>query len=227
VKSIRTTEHSVKIWKHGSGIRTTYEFNRRASLDLLTPYAARVQREKERSKMKAAVGMLINGDAVQAASTVVNQSDYNTAVGGSAAVNNIISWRHLFYWLVQRAKAGVPVDTLVGNWDAYYQYAMLFAIKDSSAGDTAAENLARAGVNIGGVPLITAAPKFAVSSDMTSNALLGLSRSDTLEELVEAGSLIDESERSILNQTVTYVRTENTGYRLVYGDTRSTYNYGG
>lgn len=234
VKSIRTTEYAVKMWKHGSGIRTTYEFNRRASLDLLVPYAARIQREKERSKMKAAVTMLINGDGVASsgnfgghpAATIDTQSSFNSNVGGTASTNGIISWRHLFYWLVQRAKAGTPVDTLVGNWDAYFQYAMLFAIKDSNAGDTAAENLSKVGVSIGGVPLVTAAPRFAVSSDMTASQLLGLSRADTLEELVEAGSLIDESERSIINQTVLYVRTENTGYHLVYGDTRRTFNYG-
>lgn len=226
VKSIRTTEHSVKIWKHGSGIRTTYEFSRRASLDLLTPYAARIQREKERSKMKAAVTMLINGDTVQAASGVINQSSYNTPAG-SSSTNGKISWPHLMYWLVQRAKAGTPVDTVVGNWDAYFAWLMLFALKDANSGDTAAESLSRGGINIGGgIPLVTAAPKFAISSDMTANSLLGLSRGDTLEELVEAGSQIEESERSIINQTVLYVKTENTGYRLVYGDTRSTFNYG-
>ena len=229
VKSIRTSEQSVKIYKHGSGIRTTYEFNRRASLDILTPYAGRVQREKERSKMKAAVSMLINGDGLagHAASGVIAQSSYNTPVGGAASTNGVVSWRHLLYWLVQRAKAGVPVDTVVGNWDAYFQWASLFAIKDSSAGNTAAENLSKAGFTIGGVPLITGAPRFAISSDMTANHLLGLSKVDTMEELVEAGSLIDESERSIINQTVTYIRTENTGYLLVFGDTRSTFNFGG
>jgi hypothetical protein len=55
---------------------------------------------------------------------------------------------------------------------------------------------------------------------------MGLSRGDTLEELVEAGSNIDESERAIQNQSITYVKSENAGYKLAFGDTRSIYNYG-
>jgi hypothetical protein len=228
MKSIRTSETSVKIWKHGSGLRTSYEFLRRASLDLFTPYAARIQRELERSKMKAAVALLLNGDGViaaNAAAGVDNQSVYDASTN-TTSTNGVINWQNFLYWIVQRAKAGVPVDTVVGNWDAYFQWLKLFAVKDSSAGVTAAEHLSAAGVQIGGVPLITAAPRFAISSDMTANYLLGMSRADTLEELIEAGSQINESERSIENQTVTYVKTENTGYRLVYGDTRRVYNYG-
>jgi hypothetical protein len=62
-----------------------------------------------------------------------------------------------------------------------------------------------------------------LSSAMPANKLLGFSKGDTLEELVEAGSNIQETERAILSQTMTMVRTENTGYRLVYGDTRSIF----
>jgi hypothetical protein len=61
---------------------------------------------------------------------------------------------------------------------------------------------------------------------MPNQKLLGITRGETLEELVEAGSSISESERSILNQTMTFVNTENTGYKLAYGDTREIYDYG-
>jgi hypothetical protein len=43
---------------------------------------------------------------------------------------------------------------------------------------------------------------------------------------VEAGSTINESERAILNQSITYVKTLNAGYKLAFGDTRSIFNYG-
>src|SRR3990167_6015077 len=38
IRSLRTTEKSVKFYKFGGGVEFTYEFERRASLDIVTPY---------------------------------------------------------------------------------------------------------------------------------------------------------------------------------------------
>lgn len=221
-KSIRTSELSVKMYKHGSALRTTYEFARRARLDLLTPYAARINRELEISKVAAATSMLINGDGLAAhgAAAVLDQSDFD-----STATNGTLSYKGLLAWFVARAKAGLPIDTVAGDWDAYLQWLNMFAIPQSANGTGTAANLANAGFVVRGVPILKGTIDFVISSAMSSKKLLGFSRGDTLEELVEAGSQISESEQSILNQTVTYVKSENTGYHLVYGDTRSIYDY--
>lgn len=224
VKSIKTTQNTVAIWKHGWGIRTSYEFQRRARLDLLTPYANRVARETEMSKVGQATLVLINGDGVQAAATVDNQSSYNGGVVGTA-VNGTLSYKHLLAWLIDRAKNGIPIDTVVGNWDAYIQWLMMFAVPNIAGGPTAAQELANAGFKIGGVPLINGVVNFALSSTMTATRLLGLVKGETLEELIEANSDIAETERSIINQTITYVKTQNAGYRLVFGDTRRVLNF--
>lgn len=224
VKSIRATDHSVKFYKHGMGYRTTYEFQRRVRIDLLTPYANRAMREMERSKVRWATLMLLNGDAVHSAPTVVNQSSFN-ARAGSNSTNGTLSYKHLLLWFVDRAKAGVPIDTVVGNWDAYIDWLMLFAVPKHNNTRTEAQDLAAMGFQIGGVPLLTGVINFVLSSTMPDKQLLGFSRGDTLEELIEAGSSIAESEQSVLNQTVNYVRTENSGYRLVFGDTRSIFDY--
>jgi hypothetical protein len=226
VKSIRTTEKSVKIWKIGGGYKTSYEFTRRARLDILTPYANRINRELEMSKVGAATDILINGDGVAAAAGVINQSSYNGGVIGTST-NGVLSYKHVLAWLVARAQAGVPVDTIVGNWDAYLQWLMLFALPTSGAvGPTAAENLAKMGFQVGAVPILQGKVNFALSSTASANQLIGYSRGETLEQLVEAGSLIAESERSVLNQSITYVKTETSGFRIVFPDTRSIFNFG-
>jgi hypothetical protein len=115
---------------------------------------------------------------------------------------------------------------VVGNWDAYVQWLMMFAVPTSANVRTDAENLAAAGFRIGGVPLINGVVNFALSSTMPANKLLGMIKGETLEELIEAGSTIEESERSIINQSITYVRTVNAGYRLAWGDTRQLFDYG-
>lgn len=223
IYSIRSTENAVKMWKHGMGYRTSYEFERRARLDLLTPYANRAIREAEISKVAAATGILVNGDGVHSAAPVVKQLSFNSAVGENATAGKI-SYKHLLHWLVDRAKKRYPVDVVVGNYDAYIQWLMMFAVPKT--GDTTdAQALANAGFRMQGVPLLTGVVDFVLSSSAPAGKLIGYSRGDTLEELEEGGSLINESERSITNQTITYVRSEVTGYRLVFDGTRSIYDF--
>lgn len=220
VKTIRTTQQSVGIFKHGGGYRVSYEFVRRARLDLLTPFQNRMARETERSKVWLATSVLINGDGVNGAAPVVNQSTFD-----GATVDSKLHYRGLLGWFLARAKAGTPIDTVVGNWDAYLEWLLMFAIPTSDQNVTEANKLARTGFQIGGVPILTGVINFALSSAVPDGRLIGFSKGDTLEELIEAGSSIDESERAIQNQSITYVKTENAGYKLSFGDTRSVYNY--
>jgi hypothetical protein len=224
VHSIRTSQQSVGIFKHGMGYRTTYEFSRRARLDILTPYAQRSVREIAISKTYLATNILVNGDGAYDAAPVVAQSSFNTKTG-ETAVNGKINWANFMAWLVDRAQKGVPVDTVVGNWDAYIQWLLMFAKPTANSGPSEVDEMARAGFRLAGIPVLTGTINFVPSSSAPANRLIGFSKADTLEELVEAGSLIDESERSVENQTVSYFKTENSGYHLVFGDTREIYNF--
>jgi hypothetical protein len=223
IHSIRTGEKRAKFWKFGNGYKTTYEFQRRASLDILTPYALRTQTQIERGKVSVAVSTLINGDGVNGAAPVVNASTFS-AVAGSTAVAGKLSYKHLAAWLVSRAQAGTPIDTVAGNWDMYLQWLFMFSTPTANAGSTDAENLAKAGFAVGGIPLLSGAIQFKLAGDAPANQLIGYSRGDTLEELIEAGSLISESEKSIRTQEVIYVNTQTAGFRLIFDDTRSILN---
>lgn len=226
VRTIRTTETTVKMFKHGSAYRTSYEFNRRASLDLLTPFANRVARELELSKLSAALNILINGDGVHSAAPVVKQVsltkyDYDNANKGR------LQYRPLVGWLLDRAQAGTPVDTLVGNYDAWFQYMTLF----SPVLNVTSEIEAMAGKGL--TPNFTSRMPFPGGGSVTFHCvgampegkLLGFTRGETLEELIEAGAQISENDRSVLNQSITYVRSEVTGYKLAFGDTRSILDF--
>lgn len=228
-RTIRTSETAVKIWKHGSALRTSYEFTRRASIELMKPHANRIQRELESSKVRAATAVIINGDGAYGAATSVNQSTYNTPTGVTATSGKI-NWPHFMYWLVKRAEAGVPIDTVLMNWDGIFQWMMLFGqnqtVSAGGFGPTAVENLQKAGVDIataGQVIGLLQRITPVLSSAVPANKLVGITKGDTLEELREAGSDIAETERAILNQSITMTKTENTGYKLVYGDTRSVF----
>ena len=220
IRSLRTSEATVKMFKHGSGIRTSYEFNRRARLDLLTPFASRVQRELVRSKIRAAVNVLVSGDGnAGTAAPVVTQTSF---VAGATA--GAINYEALLKWLVARAQAGTPVDTIAGNWDSAFQWMKLFQ-PTMTANVSAAQAMAAMGGSISLPNVNIPAPRFLPYSSAPAGKLVGLIQGETLEELKEAGSDIAEEERSIQNQSITYVRSEVAGYRLVYKDTRSVYDY--
>ena len=221
VRSLRTSQQAVGMFKHGSGYRTSYEFNRRASLDIMTPFAARVARELEISKVKAATAILINGDGVNPAAPVVALSTF-LAAGQTVGDGLSKNYKGVAKWLMARAKAGQPIDTIIGNYDMFIE--LLFMFQPTLFGTTTdIEKLVAAGtpkINTN-LPILNQSVNFELSSSVPEGKLVGFTKQETLEELLEAGSNISENERSIVNQAITYVRSENTGYRLVFGDTRS------
>jgi len=124
---------------------------------------------------------------------------------------------------MSRAKAGNPVDTLVGNFDTFVELFFMF-MPTVNGGKSDAQAVAEMGGYNITLPLLNGTVNFAFSSTMPDNRLLAYSKGETLEELVEAGSSIAENEQSVTNQALTYVRTEVTGYKLSWGDTRTLLN---
>lgn len=222
VRTITTSETAVRMFKHGSAYRTSYEFTRRASLDILTPFAARVARELEISKVGAATNVLINGDGVNKAAPVENLGAYGADFANGKSLQH--NYKALAKFLMTRAKAGIPVDTLVGNFDTFVELFFMFTQVSGKEGTSDAEQVAAVGGPSLRLPIMGGAVNFAISSAVPANRLVAYSKGDTLEELIEAGASIEENERSIRNQAITYVKTEVTGYKLAFGDTRTVLN---
>lgn len=217
VRAVRTSQNSVRMYKHGSGYEFTYEFNRRASLDIITPFAARVARRLEISKVAAATAVLIDGDGVNLGATPADLATYGADfLGGKTLKDN---YRALAKFIMSQWKAGYPIDTIACNFDLYVEMMFMFAQTNiGTASDI--QNLAAAGAPSINLPVMNGAINVVLSSTIPDGFFVAFVKSETLEELVEAGSIIAESERSITTQVVTYVRSENTGYKLSFGDTR-------
>ena len=217
VRAVRTSQNSVRMYKHGSGYEFTYEFNRRASLDIITPFAARVARRLEISKVAAATAVLVGGDIVNGPATPADLATYGADFTGSKTLKD--NYRALAKFIMNKWKAGYPIDTIACNFDLYVEMMFMFAQTNiGTASDV--QNLAAAGAPSINLPVMNGAINVVLSSTIADGYFVAFVKSETLEELVEAGSIIAESERSITTQVVTYVRSENTGYKLSFGDTR-------
>lgn len=226
IRSLKTDSKSVTFHKFGGGYEFTYEFERRVSLDIVTPYANRIEREVQIGQVGIVTDLLINGDGVNPAAPVVNASTLAGEIVDNAAVSaGRMNWEIFLRWLVDRAKAGTPIDTVVGNWDMFFEWQRMFATPTVNQGLTQTELLARAGVDTAiANPRFNANVQFQVSSSAPASKLIGFIKGETVEELKENGSDIEESTRAIENQKVRYVKTQNRGYRLVFNDTRSILN---
>tara|TARA_Y100001001_G_scaffold138359_1_gene140498 strand:+ start:16172 stop:17377 length:1206 start_codon:yes stop_codon:yes gene_type:complete len=227
VWSIKASDQSVKIFKFGVGLEWTYEFARRASLDLVTPYVMRAERATKMAQTATAYSLMVNGDGVHGQAPVRDASGVvaDNSLDTSGVAAGKINWEVLTAWLVERAKKGAPIDTVAGNWDTYLQWRLMFAKPSVSEGLTQMEMLQRAGVSTAQAnPQLDLNINFALVSDASANQLLGFSKNDTVEELIENGSDIEESERVIKNQRVNLYSTKNAGYRLIFGDTREILN---
>lgn len=220
VRKVRYSSRAVTFYKHGSGIEYTYEFERRAALDIITPFAARVQRDLEISKMRSATEIMINGDGVNAAAKELDQATLD-----AGATNGKVSYDGLLAALAQAIKAYHPIDTIAGNIDAYLQLAKLFGTAAVSSAYAVDQQAAKGGPQFMALRNIFSPVQFVLDSAVPDGKLLMFNRPDTLEELVEANSRVAEEDRNVRSQTVSYYRTENTGYSLIYPDCRYVYTY--
>lgn len=211
-------EHAVKFYKVGSAIKTSYEFERRVTVDILTPYAARVERQKEIDKLRVATAVMTNGDGVHNAAITENLKDPKW--GGDWNDKTLKdNYKPLVRFLASRAYAGMPIDTIAGNINTYVE--LLFMFTPQALFKSEAEHLQAHGFPSVGLTLpILNDVKFKLIPTMPDNKFLAFSEADTLEELHEAGSKISESEKAIQTQTYYYTNTENMGYRLLFDDTR-------
>lgn len=222
VRSVTTSQSSVKFGKRGSGIEMSYEFARDASLDILTPFASRIARELEKSKVAAATGILINGDGVNAAAQVQAFSTF----GATGGVISSANYKALAKFLMSNANAGYVFDTFVVNFDMYVEL-MFMAQPIIGAGATSPVDymIAKGAPAVSTtLPFMNGMVNVVLSSAVPAGKIIAMTKAEALEELVMAGGNIAESERSILNQSITYVKTEETGYKIAIPKARVVLN---
>ncbi len=216
VRKVKTSSQAVTIYKHASGMEFTYEFERRNMIDIVQPFASRIERDLRQSKLACATSILMNGDGVNGAAIAFDAA--------GAGKDTMLSYDNLIELVIKSVKDNNPVDTLCGDIDAYWQYVRIFMNSTSSAffSDQAAER---------GAPLLTLGKRifgplnFVLNSNVPAGKVLAFNRADTLEELVESGSRVQEETKAIMEQITTYVRSENAGYALIYPKTRYLMTY--
>jgi hypothetical protein len=221
IRKILSSDKSVKFYKLGQGYELTYELARRSAIDMFVPFINRANREFELDKLRHAISLLVNGDGVAGAITVKAETEY----GGT---NGLLQYKALLMWLVDRAAAGYQIDTLIGNYKTYGDYAFMFTPTIAGGGTSEAQAMNGLGLApniLPGISFMNYNINFVIAPTVANSTLLGITRGECLEELTETNSDIVENDRVITNQTIRFVRSQNVGYYMPHPLSRQAFSY--
>lgn len=195
---LELAEQSVGIFKYGARITATYEALRRSPLDLVALTIAGIAWADAQRRLRAAIEVALNGDGNS--NPAINQDTATTA------------WAVTDFDLLEALMAsyGRSPALYAGDSDTV---TAIRALRVPAAGQALTpDQVAMYGaqyITPSGVPLRFAPPASVLEG---SDALLVRAAGFGLEMVTEAGSLIREADRNIVNQTQDFTMTENVGF---------------
>lgn len=226
-RKLKAGESNVKFFKTGHGIEVSYEFANDMTPDILLPYANRIAFERSQSEHVIAVDTLVNGESNDPNSPngAIKEDDLD-AIDSKAGTKLRDRAEGFIMWLIEAARAGRPIDTLVVGWDSIFELQYMFPVTDAKGtaavglGGVAGGNAQLAQLSVRVVNGLNFNLNIVISSALEANQIIGYRKGETLERLIKTNSQISEQERSIKNQTLLYTNTIISGFTLAYGESR-------
>lgn len=206
--NLTTSEREYKLRKYGRGLRISYEALRRQRIDKIAWWVRWQALQAEVDKVTAAMDYLISGDGnAGTAATSYNLTTLDpTATPGELSLTGWLNFR------LQFAQPYIPTTALMTQAVAL----QLILLNTGSA------NIPLQGANFNGIgnqltPInVTAdAIRYGWTADAPSNKIVAFDNRTALEQVVEIGSEIRETERFITNQTEVMVMTENSAFAVL------------
>lgn len=204
---LETSPRSIRLHKYGRGLRTTYEQMRRTRVDKLAWWIRWQALQAEVDKVVVALNTMVSGDGNPNTGATV----YNLTTLDSTATPGELS---LKAWIAFRMQFASPytMTTALGEVDEIMQLIML---------NSGTANIPLAGLNLAGIgntliPINTTADgiRYGWTDDAPNDQIIGFDRRFALEQVVEIGSEIRETERFITNQTEVMTMTENAAFAV-------------
>lgn len=206
--TLTSSARAIQLKKYGRGMRTSYEQLRRMRIDRIAWWIRWMALQAEIDKVTAALNVLINGDGnANTGATEINQSTLDsTATPGELSTLG---------WLKFRMQWAPPyqLTTILAQIDEAVQVIML---------NLGTANLPLEGRRIGGIgnsltPINSTADgvRYGWTADAPDGKIVGFDRRNALEQVVEIGSNISETENFITNQTQVITMTENNAFAII------------
>lgn len=210
--------------KHGVALNFSYEFLRRAPLELITTTVARILAFDKDGLYNDAVSLLINGDSDGNSACPASTVPGLGGAGGTLDYASWLKWLALFRpfkptVVVGRLSTILKVITMTlpggGNIGTFWNINPLLA---GSAG----QGTATIAPSPGGELFPQVKLRIVEDSVIGDDILLGIDTNMALEYVVEVGSDIQETERFITNQTQTMVMSVQDSFSKIWTNAART-----
>ncbi|MCX7771678.1 MAG: hypothetical protein N2376_01020 [Clostridia bacterium] len=214
VAKLKLGQSAITLYKYGRAIEASYEALRRMSIDLFNIHVARIGVDAAENKIGEILDVIVDGDGNSNAAPKTKLTDLDS----SATALTKAAW---IKFLLKFYPYGC--DTVVANEDGLIQILEVLYPK-SEVASKLDELLA------GGLQVSVKLPQNLISNITLlyspnvdkiggKEAIVGLNRGSTVEEIFEVGSTISEADKFIKNQTQILTVSENSGFRKIFKDT--------
>lgn len=195
--TITWSERLASMKKYGLQIDWSYEFARRARIDVVRPVIERAVGVRNRDVFRDGLDLILNGDGttMSPAATSETAVTYDTTIAANGSIT-YLAWLKWLYGF----RPYVP-DVVITTFDVAYKImTMTRANVDTLAlRESLAQNFKG---TVAGVRGFTANPTILVvdDDDLTANYIIGLDSRYALQRFFEIGSDLTETRRIIENQ---------------------------
>lgn len=203
VKTLKLGEVSIRIYKYGIGVSATYEVMRRTSIDMFRKFMELVNVQAAYDEVDAVIEMLINGDGNTEKTKVFKASE----LGVEEYESGVLDEKTLITYLI---KQNLHIfDTIVVGDKILVD--LLTTLMDKNLTNAANPQLQFSFPNVLKNLKVVYYEGLPKTSD-GKQQIIGLAKEYAVEKVLEAGSVIRETEKIISNQTQVAYLTENAGF---------------
>lgn len=205
---IKPGKASVEFYKYGRGLEVSYEVLRRSTLDLVRVWLEEVADSAAENKTAEILTTIKDGDGNDNAAPMIKSSEL---VSGATTLTRDVWVR----FLLQFYRNG-GANTVVSNIDGLLQILSVLYPTVSTAG--VMDELLANGLTVqvqmpqNLISNVTLLYSPDVEKIGGKEAIIALNRDRCISELVEVGSLVNEADKFIKNQTEVFTVTENSGF---------------
>lgn len=195
-------EQAISLWKRGRAIQMTYEAMRHIRLDLFARHIAMIANDVANQEIEFATDVLAGGDG--------NDGTEPTKIGATATAGTITNDEIIDFLYDYSIATGINANVLIAPTDIAKKLSSM--VFDTQLGSGASANITF------NMPQFASSTVTVIASDLAvvdkKPALLLSNRENTLIKYVENGSMIQETQQFIRNQTRLMTISENSGYAI-------------
>jgi hypothetical protein len=211
VARLKLGSSAINIYKYGRAIEASYEALRRMTLEVFNIHLQEIGIQAADNKIAEILDVIKDGDGNSNAATQYETSDLDATATSALSREAFIRFLLQFYPRV--------CNTVVSDEDGLIE--VLEVLYPASASAGLMDQLLAKGLNVsvtlpqGLVSNVTLLYSPHIEKISEKVTFYGLNRESAIEEIVEVGSTINETDKFIKNQTELLTVSENSGFRKI------------